>query len=101
MYLAVEDFPARFDIGDIKEMIVSATFKTDLQRFACRGMRSVAPGKVGGGAFVHHSIRPLQACNDAIRRGLKIQQLRLALHMNADFGQTTEKQKFVLVLGEN
>src|SRR5262249_13597758 len=99
--LAVEDFPARFDSRDIKEMIVSATFKTDLQRFACRGMRTVAPGKIGGGTFVHHSIRPLQACNDAIWRGLKIRQLRLALHINADFGQTSEKQKFVPVVEEN
>src|SRR5262249_46673936 len=84
-----------------KEMFVGATGKTDLQRFPRRGMRSVTTGKVGRRTLVYHSVRPFEARDDAIRCDLKIQQFRSAFHFHAGFTQTTEKEKFVFVLGKN
>ena len=74
--LAVHRRPARFDVGDVEEMVVGAARETDLQRLAHGRMRAVAAGDVGGLARLDGAVRPLQARDARRRRLLEAQELR-------------------------
>ena len=95
---AVHHRAARVDVGDIKEMVVGAAWKTDLQGLAHGGVRAVAAGEIGGLARVGAAIGAFEAGAHTGRRFLERHELRLALDLDAGLSEAIDQQAFVLVL---
>ncbi len=98
MQLAVHRRSARLHVGDIEEVGVGPAGEADLQRLAYAGMRAVAARDIGGIARLPRSIHPFQVRTHSIDVILEVEKLRLALDLDAGFGQTLDQEALVLVL---
>ncbi len=96
--LAVHRRAARFDVGDVEQVIVRAARETDRQRLPHRGTRAVAAGDEGGLARLGGSVRPLESREHTAVRFLERHELCLALDFDAGLGQAVDQQALVLVL---
>jgi hypothetical protein len=99
--LAVHCRAARFDVGDVEEMIVCAAPETDRRRLAHRRMCAIAAGDVGRFTRLGGSVCPRESGQHTTGRVLECHQLSLSLDVDVGLGQAIDQQTLVFVLGKD
>src|SRR5262245_30412160 len=101
MDVAVHHHTARFDIGDVEEMLVGAARETNRQDLAETRVRTVATDDERSVAVFEASIWMPQLHDDSILALLTLDQLRLTFDGHIAVAQCVNEQPLMLVLGED
>ena len=99
--LAVHDGAARLHVGDVEQVLVGASRKSDAQDLAHDGMRTVATGDVRGAAVLLRAVGPAETRGYVIAAVLEVDQRRAALDLDAARRQLRDQHALVLVLRED
>jgi hypothetical protein len=91
----------RLDIGDVEEMLVRPTRKTDRQHLAETRVSAVAAGNERGFAEVDAATCALKPRDDAIVAFLESDEFRLPVDPDSSVTQPIDQQPLVLVLWKN
>ena len=92
---------ACLDIGDVEQPRIGSAGKADAERLAYGRARTVAASKIGRFAGFFCSVRPPEHRLDTVGVLIETDQLRLALHFDAQGVEPFDQQSLVGVLREN
>ena len=96
MDLAIDLRPARFNVGDVKEMLVGAAAEADAEFLAYGRTRAVATGNE-----CRLGCRPLQVSHDSIVELFEVNQLCLPFDVHAEFFEPLDQESLMFVLRIN